>query len=136
MNLTNKNKNNYDKRWNKNKSVAAMCGHSTEYSSYVQLLLCALFGFPCRTKNVHGHIMVNGRTRELKRFRRQAAYIMQDHELQPFITVLEAMHFSANLKVGGEMSQVDKKFRVSAPLGIVRLLYIRHYGSAAFSSIY
>lgn len=76
----------------------------------------SLFGFPSfyRTKNVHGHITVNGRTRELKRFRRQAAYIMQDHELQPFITVLEAMHFSANLKVGGEMSQVDKKCRVSA----------------------
>lgn len=49
----------------------------------------------------------------MKTFHRQAAYIMQDHELQPYITVMEAMHFSANLKIGGEMSATQKKIRVS-----------------------
>ena len=56
---------------------------------------------------------INGQERNLKRFRRQTAYIMQDHDLHPFITVMEAMHFSANLKVGNEMTQADKKLRVS-----------------------
>lgn len=37
---------------------------------------------------------------------------MQDHNLQPLLTVLEAMYFSANLKIGDEMSQLSKKARV------------------------
>lgn len=38
---------------------------------------------------------------------------MQDHDLHSFITVMEAMHFSANLKIGSEMTQAEKKLRVS-----------------------
>lgn len=63
--------------------------------------------------HVEGQITINGQERNLKRFRRQTAYIMQDHDLHSFITVMEAMHFSANLKVGSEMTQTDKKLRVS-----------------------
>lgn len=57
--------------------------------------------------------MVNGRERDLKSFRKKSAYIMQDHELRPLITVMEAMYFSANLKIGGEISDADKRLRVS-----------------------
>lgn len=71
------------------------------------------FLFYFRTQSVRGHVTINGRERVLKSFRRQSAYIMQDHEIQPYITVMEAMHFSANLKTGSEISQVDKKIRVS-----------------------
>lgn len=117
MNVTKYNKNDY-RRWSKNNSkpVAFVCGSldSTALMFNYSYAHCLVSLYFCRTKNVHGDITVNGRPRELKRFRRQAAYIMQDHELQPFITVMEAMHFSANLKIGGEMSQVDKKCRVSA----------------------
>lgn len=63
---------------------------------------------------------INGRERVLKTFHRQAAYIMQDHNLQPFITVMEAMHFSANLKIGSEMSATQKKLRVSTTRAITR----------------
>lgn len=47
---------------------------------------------------------------------------MQDHEVQPLLTIAEAMHFSANLKIGDEMTQPNKKKRVSynyiVPIGI------------------
>lgn len=66
-----------------------------------------------------GEIIVNKQVRDLKRFRRMSAYIMQDHDLQPHLTVLEAMHFSANLKIGAELSVASKKVRVSKPLPIV-----------------
>lgn len=59
-----------------------------------------------------GEILINKQHRDLKRFRRQSAYIMQAHDLQPHLTVLEAMHFSANLKIGTELSPASKKIRV------------------------
>ncbi len=72
-----------------------------------------IFSMLSRTHNVDGQITINGQERNLKRFRRQTAYILQDHDLHSFITVMEAMHFSANLKIGSEMTQADKKLRVS-----------------------
>lgn len=75
------------------------------------------------TQNVRGHVTINGRERVLKSFRRQSAYIMQDHEIQPYITVMEAMHFSANLKTGSEISQVDKKIRVCVQCIFLVILY-------------
>lgn len=60
-----------------------------------------------------GFISINGRERDEKKFRRQSAYIMQDHELQPMLTVLEAMYFSVNLKIGEELTQENKQKRVS-----------------------
>ncbi|KXJ81700.1 hypothetical protein RP20_CCG018349 [Aedes albopictus] len=59
-----------------------------------------------------GEILINKQHRDLKRFRRQSAYIMQAHDLQPHLTVLEAMHFSANLKIGTELSPASKKIRM------------------------
>ncbi|KAJ6646154.1 ATP-binding cassette subfamily G member 4 [Pseudolycoriella hygida] len=77
------------------------------------------------THNVEGQITINGRERNLKRFRRQTAYIMQDHDLHSFINVMEAMHFSANLKVGSEMSQADKKLRIRQILEAIGLYECR-----------
>lgn len=48
----------------------------------------------------------------MKRYRRQSAYIMQDSNLQPLLTVKEAMHFSANLKIGDKMTKENKRLRV------------------------
>uniref|UniRef100_A0A8D8P3I1 ATP-binding cassette sub-family G member 4 n=1 Tax=Culex pipiens TaxID=7175 RepID=A0A8D8P3I1_CULPI len=68
-----------------------------------------------------GEILINKQQRELKRFRRQSAYIMQDHDLQPHLTVLEAMHFSANLKIGAELSPASKKIRMNEILCAIGL---------------
>lgn len=61
----------------------------------------------------HGKVSVNGLPINMKSFRRQSAYIMQDSNLQPLLTVKEAMHFSSSLKIGDEMSKEDKRIRVS-----------------------
>lgn len=68
-----------------------------------------------------GEILINKQQRDLKRFRRQSAYIMQDHDLQPHLTVLEAMHFSANLKIGTELSPASKKIRMNEILCAIGL---------------
>lgn len=65
------------------------------------------------TSLASGSITINGRSRDLKRFRNQAAYIMQDDQLQMHITVWEAMFFSVNLKIGSQLKRAAKKERVS-----------------------
>lgn len=69
-----------------------------------------------------GIIKVNGRTRDLKLFRSQSAYIMQDDLLQTHITVWEAMYFSVNLKIGSQLKQSEKKERVCK----IQLRFINH----------
>lgn len=59
-----------------------------------------------------GTITVNGRCRDLKRFRYQSAYIMQECQLQVHLTVWEAMFFSINLKIGAHLKRTEKKERV------------------------
>lgn len=74
-------------------------------------LLDILTGYT--TNLASGTITINGHARDLKRFRGQAAYIMQDDLLQMHITVWEAMHFSVNLKIGSQLKRAEKKQRVS-----------------------
>lgn len=74
-------------------------------------LLDILTGYT--TNLTGGSITINGHERDLKRFRSQAAYIMQDDLLQMHITVWEAMFFSVNLKIGSQLKRAEKKQRVS-----------------------
>lgn len=79
-----------------------------------------------RTSNVNGTVSINGKDRNLRRFRKLSCYIMQDDRLMPNLTVKEAMWVSANLKLGKDMSIADKKIVVKEILEALGLSETRN----------
>ncbi|XP_015122214.1 ATP-binding cassette sub-family G member 1 [Diachasma alloeum] len=70
-------------------------------------LMDILAGF---TTPQSGCVFVNNSPRELAAFRRSSAYIMQDHYLEPLLTVEESMKVAADLKL--RMTDENKSERI------------------------
>ncbi|CAG9762885.1 unnamed protein product [Ceutorhynchus assimilis] len=64
-------------------------------------LLNILTGY--KTDGTKGQIMMNDQERDLSKFRKLSAYIMQDNQLHGNLTVDEAMSVAAKLKIGDKM---------------------------------
>ncbi|OAD59624.1 ATP-binding cassette sub-family G member 1 [Eufriesea mexicana] len=70
-------------------------------------LMDVLAGFT--TAGVTGNIMVNSKARNVNEFRRLSAYIMQNDNLQPLLTVQEAMNIAAELKLTASHQERKQK---------------------------
>ncbi|XP_012227948.1 ATP-binding cassette sub-family G member 1-like isoform X2 [Linepithema humile] len=80
-------------------------------------LMNILAGFT--TISITGKIKVNERERNMSEFRKLSAYIMQDDNLQPFLTVQEAMYVAADLKL--KLNHCQKVQRINEILTVMNL---------------
>ncbi|XP_046812347.1 ATP-binding cassette sub-family G member 1 isoform X1 [Lucilia cuprina] len=75
-----------------------------------------------KTSQLSGSVLINGKERNLRRFRKLSCYIMQDDVLIANLSVREAMMVSANLKLGKNMDLAAKKVVVDEILETIGLI--------------
>lgn len=96
----------------------------TKLVNILLLHIHRLYGFS-------GDIRINGNLRDVKTFKPNVAFITQDTTLQPFLTVKEAIHFAANLKIGSQMNTMQRRERVNETANIclivVHIVYVCTY---------
>ncbi|KYQ52093.1 ATP-binding cassette sub-family G member 4 [Trachymyrmex zeteki] len=86
-------------------------------------LMDILAGFT--TTSVTGRIMINGQERNMSEFRKLSAYIMQDDNLQSFLTVQEAMFIAADLKLDLNHHQKSQKIdKILVAMGLDESRYM------------
>lgn len=61
-----------------------------------------------RVSDSTGSVLVNGRPRDMRAFRKMSRYIMQQDLFQPMLTVREAMKVAADLKLGHDLTNTEK----------------------------
>lgn len=94
-------------------------------------LLDVLSGY--RLQGVNGTVYVNGRTRNLKQFRKSSCYITQDDRLQPLLTVEENMLVAADLKLPSTVPSSEKNKIVDEILVTLKLSETKRVRAAGLS---
>ncbi|XP_039305436.1 ATP-binding cassette sub-family G member 1 isoform X2 [Solenopsis invicta] len=87
-------------------------------------LLNILAGYRCT--EMGGSISINGQIRDMNEFKKMSCYIMQEDLTQPNLTVLEAMRFAADLKLGRRKSTSEKHAAIDEILSTLGLSEMRN----------
>ncbi|XP_039284131.1 ATP-binding cassette sub-family G member 4 [Nilaparvata lugens] len=70
---------------------------------------------------VSGKILVNGKDRNLQKFKKQSCYITQEWSLLNQLTVEETLEIAARFKLPSNISEIDRKSSINEVVEILRL---------------
>ncbi|KNC20969.1 hypothetical protein FF38_09024 [Lucilia cuprina] len=105
----------------KSHELTAIMGPSGAGKTTLLNLLAGFGGY-----NYSGEINVNHTPRNLRLFRKMSRYIMQNDVIDPHFTVMEAMIFAANLKLGNDLTKQQKLEVIEEILNMLRLQNAAH----------